>query len=240
MLSKKSGKKTRKINKKKYYKRSYQTVVVRGPYSNGGFPLVMRTKHQYCDHDELDNHLNNTVVAKSGPWNLNDLYDPYYPTGGHQPLGRDQMAEAYHRYFVTGGKMQMWFFPYGDASNSMIPVGVAVTRGTSTADTSDTLMEQGSDHVRYKWVVTKESTGNRIRKLTYKWDAKTEFNYKDFKDAMQVYSKDVGVSPDAGDRISATIWAGDTTQLVSCNWFAVAVKITFYTTWSDPKMMSQS
>ena len=37
---------------------------------------------------------------------MNSIYDPDYTTTGHQPMGRDQLAELYNRYRVLGFRMK--------------------------------------------------------------------------------------------------------------------------------------
>lgn len=50
--------------------------------------------------------------ASSSPLNVwkyrtNSIYDPYWPAGGHQPRGRDQIVPFYKRYRVHGLQYQL-------------------------------------------------------------------------------------------------------------------------------------
>lgn len=44
-------------------------------------------------------------------YNANSLYDPEVALGGGQPRGFDQMMALFDRYCVTGVKIEAWFFP---------------------------------------------------------------------------------------------------------------------------------
>jgi len=46
---------------------------------------------------------------------LNSLFDPYFPAGGHQPYGYDQLTAIYYRYLVFSTMVEVTFSdPSGD------------------------------------------------------------------------------------------------------------------------------
>jgi len=67
------------------------------------------TKLKYADRLSTPN----SAAAGTGAYifNLNSIFDPDRTASGHQPSGRDQLAQLYNRYRVFGVSWRVSFFP---------------------------------------------------------------------------------------------------------------------------------
>lgn len=87
-----------------------------------------------------------TLASVSGvladySFRLNSLFDPDLTGVGHQPLGRDQMAQFYNRYRVFAASWKITTFPTGSAGTLVV---LPSNDATSLASvTPSTIMEQG-------------------------------------------------------------------------------------------------
>lgn len=67
-------------------------------------------------------------TAWSDNFTINSIYDPYTAIGGHQPYGRDEMAELYNRYVVTKCKW-VFYAAVNTANNELCTFGARVAKG---------------------------------------------------------------------------------------------------------------
>lgn len=100
--------------RRRTYKR--RSVIPRAPSGmHANRPVRMR----YCK----DGFLASTAGALNHiVFSMNDIFDPEYAVGGHQPMGFDQMAGLYNRYIVLGSKLTVTF--YDNASSHQAPAVV--------------------------------------------------------------------------------------------------------------------
>lgn len=68
--------------------------------NRGAFPTEMYIKFRYTDVLTLSADNLTGLTGSEIPYRLNSLFDPYFLTGGHQPLGFDQMSPIYQNYTV--------------------------------------------------------------------------------------------------------------------------------------------
>lgn len=80
------------------------------PRNRLNFPQSLRTRMRYTTRGEFS--LTNTNVQQI-TIRANDLYDPEYANGGHQPRGFDEMMEVYGTYTVVGSKVSASFMYEG-------------------------------------------------------------------------------------------------------------------------------
>ena len=94
-------KKARRTSSKAKAKRLYnwKTIVrSRDPFGNN-----FTTTLNYADSYAIS-----PAVVPVHVLRMNSIYDPDYTTTGHQPMGRDQLAELYNRYRVLGFSYEVW------------------------------------------------------------------------------------------------------------------------------------
>lgn len=84
------------------------------------FPQRLNTKLEYVD--ELTLSTQSTLATFGGEiaFRLNSLFDPYFPVGGHQPYGFDQLNTIYFRYQVHRCMVEVTF---SDPSSDGLVVG---------------------------------------------------------------------------------------------------------------------
>lgn len=73
-----------------------------------GMPVQFITKMVYCSEFSLD-PADGTAVVKV--FRANDLYDPDYAVGGHQPSPFDQFCAFYSNFCVLSSKIELWPVP---------------------------------------------------------------------------------------------------------------------------------
>lgn len=76
--------------------------------SKSPFPMIMHTKHEYCQNFGLGNGGAGTF-GNTQTMRLNSLFDPDLTGVGHQPYGYDQMAALYNVYKVTRVQVELTF-----------------------------------------------------------------------------------------------------------------------------------
>ncbi len=64
------------------------------------FPQRLNTKLEYVDELTLSTQSTLSTFGSEIAFRLNSLFDPYFPVGGHQPYGFDQLNTIYARYQV--------------------------------------------------------------------------------------------------------------------------------------------
>lgn len=117
-------KKTRRSTSKSKAKRLYNwKTVVKG---RDPFGSNFTTTLNYADSYAISPATVPVHVLR-----MNSIYDPDYTTTGHQPMGRDQLAELYNRYRVLGFSYEVWG---SETSNPPLPCFLIVcpTNGLRT------------------------------------------------------------------------------------------------------------
>lgn len=130
MVFKRSSSKRKSYRRKRVtFKRKSRatTTVVRSP---SAFADRTICKLNYCDLLS-----DNASTLTSSIYRGNDLYDPLYAVGGHQPMGFDQYMTMYGKFTVLGSKIDLRW-----TSNSTSPITVAV-RPTNSATVATYLYE---------------------------------------------------------------------------------------------------
>uniref|UniRef100_UPI004048935F hypothetical protein n=1 Tax=Orrella sp. TaxID=1921583 RepID=UPI004048935F len=103
-----------KYTKKTYRKRLYTAVAKKDLF--GPFEKSKKTFLKYADIRVIDAGVN--TVSK-WIYRANDLYDPDYQFGGHQPYGFDQLMTLYDHFTVISAKITVEAF-----NNNGVPVSL--------------------------------------------------------------------------------------------------------------------
>lgn len=88
------------------------------PNSQSFFPPSIRAKLIYNSITTAE-----TLSSGSSLWNyyrLNNATDPYQPTGGHQPMGFDQLSEVYNKAVIVAAKVRFQIWPTDEATEQQI------------------------------------------------------------------------------------------------------------------------
>ncbi len=73
------------------------------------FPQRLYTRLEYVDELTLSTQSTLATFGAETAFRLNSLYDPYFPAGGHQPYGFDQLNLIYGRYMVHKCTVEVTF-----------------------------------------------------------------------------------------------------------------------------------
>jgi len=107
-------------------------------------------------------------------YRLNSIFDPYYATGGHQPMGHDQWANLYQNYRVLGAKITARFYwdhaaTVGNSHNC----GITILSPNQTAQISDQSQLFERTHARQIKLLKSNSRDSQF--VTAYWSAKKYF-----------------------------------------------------------------
>lgn len=156
-----------------------------------GIPVRRRARLRYVDNIELTS---STGVIASHVFRANSIYDPDLTGTGHQPMGRDQMAQFFAHYVVVGSKITVeWLNNAGSsASESPCIVGVYLNSDTSVTYTDINSFKEAKrgSFKTMQWVF--------MPVTTYKYSAKKFYNIKDVKDNVRRIGAPIGLNPDDG------------------------------------------
>lgn len=169
-------------------------------------------------------------VASYYLFNANDIYDPDRSGGGHQPMGRDQWANFYEQYRVTGIKVILTAFNATNAS----PICVSMGALNGTAGTTDG--ESAKESPRF---MTKYG-GNDQKAVFMKkyWQSPNVFGITKLQyDADKDYSGVVGAAPN--NKSCIQIWAGPMDNATTTS-IKLHLRIDYFVRYSNPKILAQS
>jgi len=77
-------------------------------------------------------------------YRANSVFDPYQPTGGHQPMGFDQWATIYNKYTVVGSRATLKYSPLSITNVTQGRMGILLssdTAGTASFTSVNNLLE---------------------------------------------------------------------------------------------------
>lgn len=156
----------RRYGRKKRYRRIPRFIV-------GGFPRTMPATLKYIDQITLDAGLSSLDYTT---YAANDIYDPYVGTGGHQPMGTDELFTIYKYATVVGSKMTVSFLP--SSTSNVTPGALVLTKNSYTGSLGTvgftTLMEQETIK-NYTLVGLLNSTGSaKPKPLTITYSPKKD------------------------------------------------------------------
>lgn len=121
------------------------------------FPRQMITKLNYSENQVISVGTTG-VYGTELIFSLNDLFDPRFTSGGHQPLGRDQLAGLYNRYIVNAVLIHIEFSD--PTTVDMINVAVII----ESSSNSFALTNNGIEYVNEKpnsWTRNISQTGEQ-------------------------------------------------------------------------------
>lgn len=144
--------------------------------------LVPETKMYslpYVDNQTIDAAIYPDVLSYF--YRANDIFDPVYAAGGHQPLYHDQLALFYNHYIVVSSKITVTFTPTATYAHP-IACGIYLSDDFTVTTTNITQMleQQG---VKYKYL--NANTGDKSVTITKTFSTKKFFNVSNVKDKIK-------------------------------------------------------
>jgi len=131
-------------------------------------PQSLTVKLKYAEAISL----NPGVAAFSNYiWRANDLYDPNYTGGGHQPRGFDQWMVFYNHFTVIGSKFTVILSNKGTAITDEMFCALKLSATTSTFSAQTDFMEDKFS----RWAILDTTSPGRIRRLVATFSSKNFF-----------------------------------------------------------------
>lgn len=127
----------------------------RMPIAIGGFPPRKKVTLRYCEKFNVTPG----VSTNSYPYSMNGMFDPYLGTGGHQPLGFDQMMAVYQQYCVIACKATAQVF--NESNSHACWIGWKLNQSTTTISNTLDILAEKPDFV-YRMVGQDNSEGNGV------------------------------------------------------------------------------
>lgn len=221
---KRPSRKIARFKRRRRYRR-YRRIP-RGP---SGVPVNKPVRMRYCKEGYL--------ASTGGAFNhfvmsMNDIFDPEFAVGGHQPMGFDQMAAMYNRYLVLGSKITVSFYDNASTHNTPVLVGACMSDAATPPYTTTTGYIEAK---RGQW---RTITGGQryATKLQCRYSPKRFWGLKDIKDNREKIGSGVTASPEQIAHCIVWIKATDGgTQSLS-----VTTVIDFLVQFSEAKDLVQS
>lgn len=209
----------------------HKTISIRG--TNGSFlPQSVTTVHNYCEFYSMSAAGGQLIPQK---FNLNSVFDPDLSGGGHQPMGRDQLAALYSRYRVDKVKVKVQWSKVTDGVIGFHAM-IANNDATTLTQTPSNIMEQSfqkSGTTSYANGGSKTTVGfsKTFDLATITGVSKSKYKSDDNYQAL--------VGSDPTEVIILHCMCGDV--LLSSAYNAVlTIKLQYFTTWFDPIVVGQS
>lgn len=197
------------------------TNIVRAP---SAFPDRTIVKLNYVDLLTIVTAGISTTVYRG-----NDLYDPYYAAGGHQPMGFDEYMGIYGKFTCFGSKIQVW-----GGNNSGAPTSVAVRPTLSSV--TPTYFYEILERPRTKHSLLSYSEFQRKRLTHYTTTAQVFGEKKSAIMSEDNFSGDASTSPANSWYWHVTLNSDSAGSTTTYLW----VKIVFYVMFHDRKPMALS
>lgn len=171
----------------------------------GAMPNTYKTTLNYVSHETMDP---SAATLSRINFSCNGMFDPYLPTGGHQPMVFDAMMAQYKKYTVIGSRIRVQFAN----NNSTIPAayccGVSLCELASPFQTS---LEKYIENGNCTWkTFAPQSSGMPL--LISKWSPKAFNGINKIMD-NGAYAGTVSANPEKGAEWQIWVGALDTADI---------------------------
>lgn len=142
----------------KRYRKKGALVISKVP---GTLGLAVKQTLKYCDTFQL---VSTIGLPDTFSLCINDLYDPQFAVGGHQPIGFDNLMQFYNHFTVTKARLKVTFVNEGASqtqSNSV--VGIELSGNPTPTTAINDIYEQG--HSNYKVTTWNEGKPIIVKKV---------------------------------------------------------------------------
>lgn len=162
--------------------------VVFNPRGGHVMPDSLITKVRYHENISLDP---SAGLVDNYLFSCNNIYDPNHTGVGHQPQGRDELAQFYNHYVVLGAKITAKFTSNGTGvANGVGIAGVGLQRSTTLVSDINTVIERRQARNKILTAVGAKGTCTVVNYFS----AKKLFGYLDLGDSAETRTP-IGASP---------------------------------------------
>jgi len=183
----------------------------------------------------------NTISERQ--FRANDLYDPDYAVGGHQPYGFDQVMAQYYHFTVLKSKCDLEIISNAENANVEFRVWKCNAAGVvaaAYASTGVNGMIEVEPHTK-PLTITSGYIRPADRKLSIWFDAQKTF-HKPYADMIgdSAYSGDDSKSPTEDAFFSICGYAPGNAAWTNASLGTMRVTITYYAAFSEPRRVAFS
>lgn len=212
--------------KRTYRKKKAYSGTLRVPKLRNAVTDRMMCKLKYADVKTLTS---TTGSVATHQFAINDLFDPDYTGTGHQPLYFDEYAAIYNKYKVFGCKYKIMILSKTDDVNGMLSIN-ASDDSTTPVSSATEFMEQGNA----RQAVVSGQEGQNRKYITGYFSIKKLLGVKNLQDD----DFRTAVSTNPSNRVFMNLcYQSFDSGTSSLN---VAIVLTFYSEFSNKKLIGQS
>lgn len=210
--------------------RPHNVVDIRG-LSGHFLPQRATTVHKY---QEVVLRTSTSGILDDYQFNLNSMFDPNRTGGGHQPMGRDTMAQLYNRYRVDKAIIKVTFVRY----TANIALWAAISGNNSGTAFTNPLTAIGEQPyvVQSRTTSALEGKANLVFKKSFDLHKLTGVTKRKYEDDDR-YQAEIGSDP--AEAIVLHCCGADLLETNTCV-YALHIEAQFFTTWFDPFVVAQS
>ena len=217
------------VKSKRTLRRTYARIP-RPITSGGAFPKRKIAYIAYSDSFSLSYGIGGTAATHT--FCVNDIFDPDLSGVGHQPLGRDQLADIYGRYQVLAATIRVDFVATASGSAGTAVCGIDCTDDPTAETNRDTLVERPRSV--YKMLSDSDS-GPATCQVWKKWTLWNDVGATAYNNQGN-YGANTGVSP--GHRQFFHVYASSPTGTAgACQ---AVIRINYRVMFTEPKPLTAS
>lgn len=231
-MVKRKYKRRRAARRRRPAKRSRKRTKRVRSFGKKVFPRSLHTKNPYGDRYDLSSLVTPSVRQR---WRLNSTFDPDVTYPGHQPMGRDEMVVFFNRYLVSGVAYHLTVQNFDPDNACNVAIG----------------WQNGADQLSGTWSTNLELPDVITRVLSPKGSAGDKTIFRGYKSCAAVtgvtrekYRVDdryqAIATEDPAEAISMEILVQNDSLLGVGVSAVCSARLTYYTKWFDPKVISAS
>jgi len=154
-------------------KNAINTLIQRQPVFTKASQLIKNMAYY-----EANIGLSATASTPQVTFKANDMHDPYDPSGGHQPIGHDQMMAFYEHFCVIRSNATVTFS--NPSTQSTFRVGIMLAPDTSAQDQIG-MIENG---LCKTVVLSPRGNSGSVKSISLNCDVKNYFGRESYRDMM--------------------------------------------------------
>lgn len=222
----KSTRRTTYRKRKAPYRRKWGTRTTRYP----GFPKNRTVTMRYVTYEDFTLSAAGNI---SRVYSANNINDPQFSAGGHQPMGHDTWQSLYSKYMVVGSKINIEFV--SDVTQNVSAIcSVGLFTDPNDARPPIQMIESGDTSYR---MMNGFASINKVH-LKRSFSARKFFDIKDPKDNYDQYGAEFGSNPT--EQAFYVIKVGTIDNTTATATFRAMITIDYLVTVGDPKVLAQS
>lgn len=203
-------------------------------------PPVRYAKLQYTDVTHAPDV--DAAALSIRAWRANDVYDPDYAVGGHQPFGFDQLIARYQHFTVERSHIDVDIMNTGEYKNAAWVIHLASAAGESSAAYAAGGIAGLVEQPRTSSVAMCGIMGNQTRQRSISFDFSAPTFFRKTLQSMlgsTSYSGSGTAGPGEDAYFEVSLFSPSGLAL-AFDYTAVRTTLTYWVVFSEPKYMAPS